>query len=1840
MPQAPQNEQPDVLRPATESSVQSERQPFVVKPYPAIAQPGNEPNPALNYRTQAIKPPESPEDPSKFSDLDSRTIANATAGDYMEGFTPVQPFTAATAPGQTLPANVYRYDVNAADLSIANVLARVTGANAQSLNATPSPEQLRQATYIAQSQGRYMPTSPYNLSALGEVGQFTRELNDLNAQTGGYWGDSVSADPAEDMRTQILQNLPLVSPRGLNRPGVPLSSSEFDRPVLPPAQQQPTFTGQEPLRGRMDAARQPYRDEQARIDRGAMRVVESQRTNLPWTWWMARNIGNALGGVRDTAVGIWNNVAETARDLTSREALDFYATASGNMIPNLPADVRAQQDEKTARFMERLFGAPQAQSVPGVGNQSAAQSPRQVANFREGYWGDYGSGVFGAGLYTLNALQTALGATVYTVTDNIWRAGAFLSGRPQPTHLNLPDANIAGVTIPGWVRSWVGERRFREGFGDAVDLSFANVRDQSRYLSTLDPNRPMREQVPQFAGGLFIDMVLGGGIDNAMNTALRNYRRTTQAAARTAGSITEATREGIRSGVLPNEGRFQTVRPLELSQPQRSGLTLRVNEREAQQLLNPNYDVWTGQTLSRPPGVPSGQLPPPITRDPWTILEPRGITQYQDRVSQLIQQRTGVRNQLAGSLSVGQATRGVGASASLPTQVIGANTPGLTPEALQVISPMPQESLANTIRGLSERRAARQEFNAKRPSDQALNNFADGAEPLPPEPLPTGQRVEGARADQLNNFADNEPVLSEGAKLELINGGRQDLADLFDEEFKLQQVTNPTPEQQARLQTVSQQLDQQLSVSANEANVIDNFREIEQRFMRTPNPTPEQIKEYEDARTAFRNLNRGDRSGNVVPLTRPDGRPMLQTVTQNPQSPYYFRPRLANENDLPSTAPVRGMGRLTDQVNGNLIPLRREPTPENVVDIMYGRNRRSVELRDNTLHGAAAETLGNIVDYIDNVLQENAEVLARYADDPQNPTRYNRDSFMWNDEVRSYRESGGFAEVELRDGTVERVPIADSNQLVDKYGVPRIDWERDGVARAMEILDDPIASEVYYNDAVRTLDDGLPSDPSLLGLSEDGVELRPTQSTPTPQQTVAAAVLKGDIVQTTEGTIIERSTLERQAATGISRETVERARAALENLPDRRSVVEQIDASTAKVAEADAQAAATSERAKLLREAQALRKEWVESGAGWYELQAAIDENAVEANRIRAEAPNSAELKKIEEEGVNLRQKMEAHQAKQDDIKKRLAIADSRLDLHDSSNFAKVSPVVDSNIFKPQMRPNRQVDEVRRLDPTKPLPGQVRRTNADLTRLAQTITDENGKPLVSHTRRKPLSGRDIERLNQKYPGVFDRYGTAIPESLDSPLARVDVPGTDGETALIVKPDPTVAGSFEPTDIGEVAAIRNEVAPVEMRATTREGQTLRTAKEGMELELETHSSTINQLEVEINSLQQRIEVVQNIYDDLRPYARGDISVSNSTREMHDMVTVNPNEFSPLRKYKPQVQTPADDFSRVAQETTWYHGSSIEVDPVDLRSVRVDLGGATDNELGAGLYLTNNPKLAETFARANNLPSRPMQTRLPLNENGFMYQTRFIGRRVIDGSVQAPENIRNMFKQVAREVLDDEPQVLAHYNRTIGRGTKEGKGMPLMNYWNQLRESYGRVTKQQISESVMQDFNRRIAELIGEEVDGVQYKMKNGDSVMAIYNHEIVWDKGTTRVLPIDGTRRMELPSVPEPHINARVARLQVETMLNDVMDTPVTRARAAEADLAHKNQLLHDAMHNYNRELNMAMQLTDQLDEVDRRLLQEVDEANTKQLNQNKVQSEEGAYPTVRKFDGESDSPCL
>jgi len=124
----------------------------------------------------------------------------------------------------------------------------------------------------------------------------------------------------------------------------------------------------------------------------------------------------------------------------------------------------------------------------------------------------------------------------------------------------------------------------------------------------------------------------------------------------------------------------------------------------------------------------------------------------------------------------------------------------------------------------------------------------------------------------------------------------------------------------------------------------------------------------------------------------------------------------------------------------------------------------------------------------------------------------------------------------------------------------------------------------------------------------------------------------------------------------------------------------------------------------------------------------------------------------------------------------------------------------------------------------------VRRTGEDLSRLAKFLVDDNGRPLMNPARNSVLNKRELDKLRNAYPGIFDVFGKPVPQDLLNPNARVEVqPRTVGtpQVTQFVAPRPTLmteADAQSATELTDAVAkeelYRDQLPLDKLRATAK------------------------------------------------------------------------------------------------------------------------------------------------------------------------------------------------------------------------------------------------------------------------------------------------------------------------------------------------------------------------------------------------------------------------------------
>jgi len=110
----------------------------------------------------------------------------------------------------------------------------------------------------------------------------------------------------------------------------------------------------------------------------------------------------------------------------------------------------------------------------------------------------------------------------------------------------------------------------------------------------------------------------------------------------------------------------------------------------------------------------------------------------------------------------------------------------------------------------------------------------------------------------------------------------------------------------------------------------------------------------------------------------------------------------------------------------------------------------------------------------------------------------------------------------------------------------------------------------------------------------------------------------------------------------------------------------------------------------------------------------------------------------------------------------------------DKALLDTASPVVTAVDMRPGMTLDAYLGSTQR-DITSRDMAQVPRTLKDLTALGKFLTGNDGKPIVSLTRKRPLDTSELKKLQSMYGSVFDKVGKPVPQAVleANPLMRVE-----------------------------------------------------------------------------------------------------------------------------------------------------------------------------------------------------------------------------------------------------------------------------------------------------------------------------------------------------------------------------------------------------------------------------------------------------------------------------------
>ena len=470
----------------------------------------------------------------------------------------------------------------------------------------------------------------------------------------------------------------------------------------------------------------------------------------------------------------------------------------------------------------------------------------------------------------------------------------------------------------------------------------------------------------------------------------------------------------------------------------------------------------------------------------------------------------------------------------------------------------------------------------------------------------------------------------------------------------------------------------------------------------------------------------------------------------------------------------------------------------------------------------------------------------------------------------------------------------------------------------------------------------------------------------------------------------------------------------------------------------------------------------------------------------------------------------------------------------------------------------------------------VRRSNAQLTQLA---TDAGLLP----QRNTPLSARRIELLNQKYPGMFERYGQPLHRVSSRELAQKALPPARVSTAELIAAkykvlpdvDLRVADEFTqqaarvgdfildkavnaPRGLRETADLARRVLPKDLVDfnNLEEVQELLSNEQVYEA-LSNETQRLSQSYVEqVQVLEDLINVVEDTLPDI-----GRRNLFDNGGELPDI--------SPRLALSPEVPVNPDLVFEVRSET-FLHGTKVtledftNIDPVQ---------GASRSETGVGIHFTLDP------TEAVNHGIRPVNRNVPnigqsVNDNGRVLAVQARPRNILDvDEILGPEATAAI-----QEAIDSVPNLPANLRRNLRSRLNRGKsfGEFIDDIDDVLEKGFSAET---FPEREALNLQRLVSRNLREKgVDGV---FKRGDSPqLTVFNPNVL---EVTTVRSLEGISNDVVSQATAAREATRTARVRfpkskfAEVNFRESQVTMLTRMAEDTAQQLEDVQRLTDAV---------------------------------------------------------------
>lgn len=239
-------------------------------------------------------------------------------------------------------------------------------------------------------------------------------------------------------------------------------------------------------------------------------------------------------------------------------------------------------------------------------------------------------------------------------------------------------------------------------------------------------------------------------------------------------------------------------------------------------------------------------------------------------------------------------------------------------------------------------------------------------------------------------------------------------------------------------------------------------------------------------------------------------------------------------------------------------------------------------------------------------------------------------------------------------------------------------------------------------------------------------------------------------------------------------------------------------------------------------------------------------------------------------------------------------------------------------------------------------------------------------------------------------------------------------------------------------------------------------------------------------------------------------------------------------------------------------TFYHGSKIDYENFD--NLHPEVGGSA-NELGAGLYLTDDPNIAELHALRGSNPTTIQNPTRRVSNTGNVYTVQAQPRNTLSGTERPPANVRKAFYQAATDVLGNEHPAIRTYKREVGK-------LPANQWWLRFREVVADSTGAAISEVDYRRFSSSVAERL---------RRRGYDSIRD-GNTLVILDQPSRLPVKVESIRRGVGQGTP---LEAAAAQAEADRLLRDRLSTPSTRAWAAQSQLGYEDLRMNELVDTHN-----------------------------------------------------------